>query len=249
MNARLILDVLDRCVSNFSFPTLDNGYVYPAAARLALYRAPATGPLSDWAIVIEEFAFSPRAEHPYTMISTAASRLHNRRTEKNFVNAVAYQNYLANNGSNESHTVFSVDFQNAQDPDYLELLSEGAAFVDVRGRPVAIPTLDVFARYDIALAEEPRIQVFELCRYLAATEREHVLATSDEQRFNVPPELERILQLDEWHNPDPRVDELPSHLETFRQLADVLISGDVSKYRPSELPNTHWRNWPLAGTL
>ena len=67
--------------------------------------------------------------------------------------------------------------------------------------------------------------------------------------MSVTPELQQLLQLDEWHHPDLAGDERPSQLESFRQLAAVLASGDVANYRPSTPANTHWRNWPDGGTL
>lgn len=37
--------------------------------------------------------------------------------------------------------------------------------------------------------------------------------------------------------------------ETFRMLAEVLETGDTARYRPRRAPNTHWSNWPEAGTF
>lgn len=65
-----ILQMLDICCDAFSFPMLDNGYVYLAATRLSLHRSD-----EDWAMVIEVFGFSPRAGLPDTFIHTFASRL------------------------------------------------------------------------------------------------------------------------------------------------------------------------------
>src|SRR5690349_24690426 len=58
-----ILSILDRCCDAFTFPMLDNGYVYLAATRLSLFRA-----APDWAMVIEVFGFSPRSGLPDTHI-------------------------------------------------------------------------------------------------------------------------------------------------------------------------------------
>jgi hypothetical protein len=55
--------------------------------------------------------------------------------------------------------------------------------------------------------------------------------------------------LDEWNHPDLANSELPSQSETFQQLAQVLATGDTSKYWPSKAPNSHWKNWPDGGTL
>ena len=74
-----ILSVLDRCCDAFTFPMLDNGYVYLAATRLSLYRTAA-----DWAMVIEVFGYSPRAWLPDTHIYTFASTLCNRDVPKEY---------------------------------------------------------------------------------------------------------------------------------------------------------------------
>ena len=67
--------------------------------------------------------------------------------------------------------------------------------------------------------------------------------------MHVPPGLVKILELDEWHHPDTVNDEMPSDTESFQQLVQVLVQGDVSLYRPTEPPNTHWSHWPDGGTL
>ncbi len=89
----------------------------------------------------------------------------------------------------------------------------------------------------------------ELCRYLAAEACDAVLATPGERRQCVPDTLSEILVLDEWHHPDLVDGELPSANETFKALAQVLITGDLSSYRPLQKPNTHWANWPDGGLL
>ena len=89
----------------------------------------------------------------------------------------------------------------------------------------------------------------ELARYLAATARNDVLARPDERRANVPPALTEVLVLDEWHHPDVCAEQLPSASTTFPQLARVLATGDVTHYRPTPDPNTHWRFWPDGGQL
>jgi hypothetical protein len=105
-------------------------------------------------------------------------------------------------------------------------------------------------RHGIELEQPPRVQVFELCRFLADVAREQVLATPKERRVSVLPEMGQILQLEEWHHPNVvDEEERPSGSETFQQLARVLATGDVRLYQPSQPPNTHWRNWPEGGRL
>jgi hypothetical protein len=240
-----ILGILDRCCDAYTFPMLDNGYVYPAATRLSLFRSP-----DDWALVIEVFGFSPRAGLPDTHIHTFASRLHDRNTPENYVSAQAFENYLADNPNNESRFIFPIVAGPWQDADEPELVAIDAREVVIRGTPRPVPARHEYQRHGIDLAEAPRVQVFELCRFLAEVVRNDLLSTSGERQISVLPGMTQILQLEEWHHPnvvDP--DDRPSGSATFQQLAQVLGGGDVRAYHSSMPPNTHWRNWPDAGTL
>ena len=238
-----ILAALDRAADNFVFPMLDNGYVYLAATRLSLYRGE-----RDWALVTEVFGFSPRAEAPDTHTCTVASRLLDRKQEKDF-RPGGYEQYLRANPDWEQRFFWPIDGNGWQDPEDSERVAGNATELSVRGRIIPLPSQDEYAARGIELAEPPGVKTFELCRWLADVARDDVLATPAERRANVPPDLEQILQLEEWHHPDLVSGERPSGSNTFRQLAEVLVTGDVARYRPSVPPNTHWRNWPGGGSL
>ncbi len=240
-----ILTILDQCCDAFTFPMLDNGYVYLAATRLSAFRS-----RDDWALVVEVFGFSPRAGLPDTHIHTFASRLYNRDPRERYPSPEAYENYVRNNPNNESRFVYPIAQGDWQDPEVLELVAKDAREVTVRGRPQPIPANQEYAWYGITLAAAPRVQVFELCRFLADVLRDDVLAAPQERRLSVLPEMHQILQLEEWHHPNV-VDETdrPSGSITFQQLAQVLAMGHADRYHPSLKANTHWRNWPDGGTL
>jgi hypothetical protein len=132
----------------------------------------------------------------------------------------------------------------------MEFVSPSAKAIVVRNQAMALPPVADYRRHGIELEEAPRVQVFELCRLLAPIAREQVLATPKERRVSVRPEMQQILQLDEWHHPNVVDGEKrPSGSETFQHLARVLATGDVKLYQPSQPPNTHWRNWPEGGRL
>jgi hypothetical protein len=245
ISAPAILEALDACCDAFTFPMLDNGYFYPAATRLSLFRS-----AEDWAMVIELFGFSPREGLPSIHLYSFASRLHDRDARADYVSDAAYANYLEHNPHNESRFINPVDEGEWLDPEDGELVAEGADRVVVRGKAVRIPEAKDYRRHEIDVKQPPRVQVFELCRYLAAAVRDDVLARPDERRMSVLPEMAQLLQLEEWHHPNV-VDEAerPSGSETFQQLAKVLESGDVRAYRPGLAANTHWKHWPDGGTL
>ncbi|MGJ7525624.1 DUF7003 family protein [Variovorax sp. GB1P17] len=240
-----ILSILDQCCERYVFPMLDNGYVYLAATRMSLYRSP-----QDWAMVIEVFGFSPRSGLPDTQVHTFASRLHERDPETNYVSREAHDNYLARNPHNESRFIHPIEEGGWQDAENLEWVASGRHELTLRGRTIPAPSLADCSAHRIDPLDEGRLHAFELCRILAATHRDDVLATTAERRASVRPEMAQILQLEEWHHPDV-VDEQsrPGNSATFQQLARVLATGDTAHYTPTLNPNTHWINWPEGGTL
>jgi hypothetical protein len=240
-----ILAILDRCCETFTFPMLDNGYVYLAATRLSLFRSP-----DDWAMVIEVFGFSPRAGLPDIHVHTFASRLDRRDSPEKYVSQAAYEQYHTNNPNNDSRFFHPIAEGPWQDDENPEVVARGADKIVLRGRPYPLPATAEYARRGIDLEHPPEVRVFELCRFLANVARNDVLATPAEQRTSVLPSMTGVLQLDEWHHPDiVNPAERPSGSTTFQQLAQVLVDGDASGYRPSAPPNTDWHNWPDGGTL
>jgi hypothetical protein len=221
---------------------LDNGYIHLAAARMSVFRSDL-----DWAIVLETFGFSSRAGQPGTQISTFSNNLRNRNTESDYVSKEAYQLYLKTNPYNESKFIFPIANDDWQDPDNPEVTNPGGK-CQLRSILVELPSPEEYRKYDIHLQGETPL-TFEFSRYLAAIHRELVLANEEERRINVHPDMNQILQLEDWHHPDLADGELPGSTNTFSQIADVIVTGDVKKYHPRKAGNTHWKHWPVAGTL
>ncbi|MGW4381195.1 DUF7003 family protein [Kitasatospora sp. NPDC004531] len=122
--------------------------------------------------------------------------------------------------------------------------------IDLDGAEVWTGGVPVVVR-GTALAVDARegTPLQDVFRLLAPTNRELLLADETELRSCVPADLPELLRLDEWNQPDDLGEVLPSAHETFRMLADVLDSGDPTRYRPTLPANTHWSHWPDAGTL
>lgn len=56
-------------------------------------------------------------------------------------------------------------------------------------------------------------------------------------------EINKQADHEEWLN------NRPSTYETWQQIAKVIETGDVSYYKPTLEPNTHWKNYPESGSL
>ena len=211
-----ILSTLDRCCEEFTFPALDNGYVYPAATRMSVYRSD-----EDWALVIEVFCFSPRSGIPDTQIYTIASRLRRLKTPADYISRDAYDKYISANGNNESTFVFPIEEGDWQDSVEPEFLAPGAHSVKLRSKIIRTPRMDAYRECAVPLRVPNRVLVFEFCRYLAATSRDNVLASANERRVCVPDELQQIMQIEEWSHPDIVGGVLASSSRSFCELSEV----------------------------
>jgi len=237
-----VLEVLDNCAEAFTFPILDNGYVYLAASKLTAYHAD-----EDWALVIEIFGFSPRAGDPDLAIHTFGSKLRNRKTKDDYFSEQAYENYLKNNQFNAYKSFFPFDGGSWVNPEDNETaIPKGS--VNLRGKTYELPNTANYEQQGITLENE-NPWVHELCRYISSVNRDAVLATNVERRYNVPIHLEEVLSLDDWFHPDLVDGQKPSEVESFQQISKVLETGDASQYKPTLKGNTYWKNWPDGGTL
>jgi hypothetical protein len=227
-----ILEQLNYCARDYSFPMLDNGYIYLGDTRLSAYRDG-----ERWALVIEVLGYSVRTGWHYG--------LHNCL-------------YCFGNCLNEApgmapeQLVMTTDSED--DPTFREecdwYVREEAKTVNLRGVDIPLKlSPEQLVEKGIELVEPPHITGAELMRSLLPEYREQLLATEEELRAQLPTDLPMILRLEDWPHPDLVNGELPSESETFQLLSEVLVTGDPALYVPSKEPNTHWKNWPDSGSL
>lgn len=240
-----ILQVLDQGARDFTFPMLDNGYVYLAASRLSIFSS-----ATDWAVVFEIFGFSPRAGIPDLQVAAFTSRPVHQEAATDFVSEEGYGDFLRHNANLSQASIYPIGDGDWIDPEDGERVSDTARTIVLRENAIPMPSPGDYKAADIVLAEPPWPLVFELSRALAYSRREAVLATDDERRSGLQSDLKQVLLLDDWHHPNVVDEEArPSGTETFRQLAMVAATGDPGHYRTEERPNNHWSNWPDGGTL
>lgn len=238
-----ILAILDDEAKNFVFPMLDNGYIYPAAARLSLYRSD-----TDWALVFENFGYSPRAGEPDCMITTFTSRPNGRKTSQQFVSEEAYSAYLQHNRYCDQRFVQPIEDAAIYSEDYNEFVAPTATSVRLRDQNIALPDRQALAAAGIE-QQEDRLLVFELARYLAHLRRELVLATEAERTAHLPEGVDLIRTFDDWRHPDLVNEEWPSATPSFRAIAAMLAGEPCDEAAITADSNTHWSNWPEGGSL
>lgn len=228
IDPRAVLDTLDAANRDAVFPVMDNGYVYPAATRLTV--------LSDaerWAMVFEIVGYNAR-QPGCSGFDTCA--------------------YLFGNCVKQVRRPFAIWFPIPEQSSELvrsEIVVARPRSLVVGGGEVPFPDAADLAAAGVVLRRGEPLHAAGLLRALAFRHRDRLLATPERLRSwivtdEVPPV---VLQLDEWRHPGITAGESPSAVASIRQLAEVAASGDATRYRPQERPNTHWRHWPEAGTL
>jgi len=222
-----VLDQLDECAANFVFPMLDNGYSYPIDTRLNLFLKNET-----WSIIIQAVGYDYRAGAVQNVLYT-------------FGNCLKLKP-----GINNENFITLFDITPIEDETNNILVKEGIDKIMIKGKdiPIKISREQLLSR-DIVPEVGDRMTIFELFRYLTVDLRGLFLSELKDLKKQLTLDIPQILQLEEWFHPDIAKNELPSKNQTFKQLAKVISTGNISDYILTHKPNTHWSNWREGGTL
>jgi hypothetical protein len=133
-----------------------------------------------------------------------------------------------------------------ENEDFLDRIENWDEIEDIDQPEIYAGTSIVIQGRRLAVPAEHGEELVDVLRRLVPDHREMLLADDHELRRRIPGDIPEIMRLDQWHHPD---DTPPSRSTTFRQLAEVLATGDLERYAPDMPPNTHWSHWPESGTL
>src|SRR5262245_49550767 len=144
-------------------------------------------------------------------------------------------------------TLVDGDALNAIASDF-EQVSPVASTVKVRSAAVPIPSTKTgFAKWIPDIKDDKgflkRPTFWDLARFLAFEYVDLCRATDTEKRLCLPRDLPEIMTVDEWHHrcyyyynngsEKELMGDAPSTYETFPLLAEVLATGDPSRFRPT----------------
>jgi hypothetical protein len=227
-----ILQQLDDCADDFRFPMLNNAYFFLADVRLSGY-----ADRKRWVLIIETLGYNYRMGLPEGLqndLSVFGNCLRDRPGHAEAISPLI-EDDVAQPAFTEDGTSF---------------INDAAQTIRIRGEAVPIPRGPVvLAAKGITLANAPRMRAEELMRALLPEHRKRLLATEEELQWCFPKGLPLVIRLDQWHHPDLADDERPGDNFTFQSIADVLVHRDPNRYRADLAPNTHWKNWPLGGSV
>src|SRR6185436_7927465 len=145
-----ILDQLDRCAAAYTFPILDNAYVYPADTRMALFRDS-----ERWAMIIEVLGFNSHMGGTGGIDDALYCFGNCLRRQP----GISPEDTLRPVSDGDSGLLF-------EEPDGMVLRPE-ARDLRIRGRMVALPTCpEIYLQKGIVRESPPATQGFELLRAL-----------------------------------------------------------------------------------
>lgn len=226
------------------FIDLEHPYFYTAGSRLTLYADE-----NRWAIVFEKSGYANRG----------------LRGEIEFA---YFGNCLINLWDKEWNTTSNMQTVTLITNDEIDrIVSDSLYFIlpDIKQAKVRDSFLtveqdkSVYRKMNIVnpvYQEEKLIDLPSLIRYLDEKNPSLFRATDTERRMCLPADLPKIMEIDQWHHKSyyPHGSSTtrgvnPASYETYRMIADVLVTRDSSKWKPALKPNNDWRNWPEAGTF
>lgn len=223
-----------------TFIWLGDVYSYLIDSRINVFR----GNANEWAIAAERLGYNPRYGNIVLEISYYGNCLNN------------LEKY--NGQTSNYYQVFPItheDFLAASDD--TEGVSQETTSIKVRNTEISISLNKAdYEKENIELMElEPnQITWDEATRLFVPQNSDVFRATHEELYKSIPKTLNKLLILDEWYHQDyiPLIDpnlNKPSTIETWELITDVILSNDTSCYKPSNKPNSHWRNWLDSGSL
>ena len=228
-----ILKQLDKCAEDYTFPMLDDGYVYPAGTKLTAYRDD-----KRWVIIIEVIGFNYRGGG-HNGISNC---LHIFGNCLNYEPGTQNENFLYLTKDAEDCNTFDEEEEFYLNPICPTFLLRNEIVQLIHNK-------DEYKASEILLEDEVKINAFEFLRLLDKLYHDKLVAPEQEIRERIPKDIKKIIELHDWYHPDVVNNELPSQNETFKLIAKVLETGVIENYKPTNNSNTHWINWPEGGTL
>jgi hypothetical protein len=225
------------------FFDLEHPYMYTAGSAITLF-----ADVTRWAIVFEKSSFSPRAGYPTIELYYFGNCLLNLDREGADGQFISNYKSLLLLAWETTETI----------TDNYDLVKRSTTTVNIREKKVSVnQNPDDYEKrgIEISIIDNPNrlIDYSSLLRYWADTQPDTLLATDAELRTCLPADLPRLMQIDKWHHQSYSVEHntgfRPSSYETYPMMAEVLVTKDTTRWKPTLQPNNDWRNWPEAGWL
>jgi hypothetical protein len=234
----------------------EHPYFYTAGTRLTLFADE-----KRWAIVFEKSGYSTgnncgEIELAYfgNCLQNLKSGIVGDETTSNMISVIL---------------INATDLEQIDDGEFKELVSKSKDKIKVRDTLLTVEhDISKYRVKNIKLQDHDNpkglVDFPSLIRYLDGEHPAVFRATDEELRSCLPSDLPKLMQINQWHHKaynknkylnsptTSAVEEIvtkPSDYETYRMIANVLVTRDTTKWKPTLKANNDWRNWLKAGSM
>jgi len=254
-------DILDNLEDNDQeayhfFIDFEHPYFFTAGTCLSLYADE-----NRWALVFEKSGYSTGNNCGEIELTYFGNCLQNSES--------GISGDKSTSNSKSVILIKNADLEQIDNNEFTELVSPTKNEIKVRDTllPIEHDSLKYIAkRIKPKPYNNPKhlIDFPSLIRYLDEENPELFRATDQELRMCLPNNLPKLMKIDQWHHepytkykhktsPTTYITEevgtKPSDNETYKMIADILVSKDTTKWKPTLKPNNDWRNWLNAGHI
>ncbi|WP_163411010.1 DUF7003 family protein [Flavobacterium ajazii] len=223
------------------FLDLEHGYCETAGSRIHLY-----GDSTRWAVVFEKSGYQNRGTSAEIELDYVGNCIDYP------VDKYPERNYITNSG--RIILIDSGEFERIENKDGVEmetfeLIDKGIK--DIKIRDEFIPFDNNYKNYEkvgiqIRDYDNPKslIGFGDLIRYLHETNPKLISARENEIRKHIPKDIPKLMTIDEFHFVSPYDKaNLPSKQETYKLIAKILTTRDITNWKPTQKTNNSWKNW------
>ena len=223
------------------FLDLEHGYCETVGSRIHLYSDE-----SRWAIVFEKSGYQNRgtsAEIELTYVGNCINYNVERYPERNYIS-----------NTNNIIIITPDEFERIENKtgtelETFELIDNQVKEITIRN--TQIPFESDHKKYtqlgiEIKDYENPRnlIGFADFLRYINEVSPELISASENEILEHIPSDLQKVMIIEDFHFISAyETKSPPSIQETYQMIADVLVTKDISAWKPTKEPNNHWSNW------
>ncbi|MFC4230764.1 DUF7003 family protein [Parasediminibacterium paludis] len=239
------------------FIDLEHPYFFTAGSRLTLYADE-----KRWAIVFEKSGYDNRGLRGEIDLFYFGNCLQNMQAQGDAIGITSNMQVVPLIDNEEMERIQGGNF---------ELVSKNIKQVKVRDTLIDIEhDKSVYIKKDITDTiydhdnPEKLVDIPSLIRYLEEQHPELFRATDKELRTCLPKDLPMLMHIDSWHHEAYNLyrnytsptqytykvlGKKPSEYETYKMIANILVSRDTTKWKPTLQPNNNWRNWREGGQM
>ena len=225
---------------------LEHGYCVTASSRIHLY-----ADKNRWALVLEKSGYQNRggdAEIELDYFGNCVNYPVDKYPERSYITNAS--NIVLISGD-EYERIRNREGSNFEQ---FELISSSAQDVIIRGKKLNIEhDISKYSHFGIIPRTDgnPRrlIGFDDLVRYINETNPSVISASENEIKKHLPADIAKLMTIEKFHyESDYNQNNLPSAQETYQLIAKILVTRNISFWKPTLKPNNHWSNW-TSGNL